>query len=322
MKVKLSTALSVICLTVAGILLSQTARTEARGGAGAPAGQRRQATGQRPEIARQGPDDDRPVYAEGSLVEVLVNGRPLEKLYGRGRLYVEALRGAEYELRIRNPYPVRVAVALTVDGLNTIDASHTSRWDSSKWVIGPYGTITISGWQMSMQRARRFYFTTERDSYAAKLGRPSDLGLISAVFFRERGVPVPLTRRTRPYPLEAPGDDEADSKRDSQAAPDSGRAEAAPRAAGRGSQPRSVAPAPPLDDDYAATGIGRSVSHYVSWINLDLDPRPAAEVNIRYEYYDALVRLGLLPRRLPAPDPLQRRERARGFDDPRFCPEP
>ena len=119
-------------------------------------------------------------------LDVLVNGRPVAEYYARGRTYVEALQGAEYELRVRNPSPDRVAVALSVDGLNTIDARHTSAWNASKWVIEPYQTITISGWQMSSERARRFYFTNERDSYGAKLGQTANLGIISAVFFRER----------------------------------------------------------------------------------------------------------------------------------------
>jgi hypothetical protein len=43
-------------------------------------------------------------------------------------------------------------------------------------------------------------------------------------------------------------------------------------------------------------------------------------VNIRYEFRPQLVRLGILPP-APATDPLQRRERARGFE-PGFSPEP
>jgi hypothetical protein len=128
-------------------------------------------------------------------VDVLVDGRRLPEHYERGRIFVEAPDGAEYEVRLRNTTPDRVAVALFVDGLNTIDARQTSAWNASKWVIEPYQTITISGWQMSSERARRFYFTDERDSYAAKLGRKTDLGVISAVFFRERvRRVVPLTR--------------------------------------------------------------------------------------------------------------------------------
>src|SRR3954471_21007001 len=127
-----------------------------------------------------------PVATDGGFeVEVLVDGRPLDEYAARGRRYVEAFAGEEYELRIHNPLGVRVAVALSVDGMNTIDARRTSAWDASKWVIEPYGTITIGAWQMSSSRARRFYFTTESDSYGAKLGQTANLGVISAVFFRE-----------------------------------------------------------------------------------------------------------------------------------------
>jgi hypothetical protein len=79
---------------------------------------------------------------------------------------------------------------------------------------------------------------------------------------------------------------------------------------------------PVPDDEYAATGIGRSVRNDVRWVNMDLDSHPAAEVTIRYEYYPALVRLGIMPRRYERPDPLRRREGARGFEDRCFSPEP
>src|SRR5215212_4836169 len=139
----------------------------------------------------------RPEYGRFD-VEVVVEGYPLEAIYGRGRRYVEAHEGSEYELVVRNPLPVRVAVALSVDGLNTIDARRASAWDSSKWVIEPYGTARIKGWQTSSTSARRFYFTTERDSYAAKLGRASDLGVITAVFYRE-STPRRVVKPPRPY---------------------------------------------------------------------------------------------------------------------------
>src|SRR5258708_4069169 len=65
-------------------------------------------------------------------VQVLVDGRPLDEYNARGRTYVQAIEGSEYELRIRNPFPYRVAVALSVDGLNSIDARHTSARAASK----------------------------------------------------------------------------------------------------------------------------------------------------------------------------------------------
>src|SRR5256714_6920599 len=142
------------------------------------------------------------VVENGFSVEVLIGGASTTEYAARGRRYVEALENAEYELRIHNPTSARVAVSLSVDGLNTIDARHSSAWDAHKWVIEPYGTIHVRGWQMSSENARRFYFTTERDSYAVKMGQAANLGVISAVFFRERA-PVTILRATpsEPKPL-------------------------------------------------------------------------------------------------------------------------
>jgi hypothetical protein len=269
-------------------------------------------------IAPEPPAPDRAVVMNGGFeVEVLVNGRPLETYPARGRQYVEALEGEEYELRIRNPLGVRVAVALSVDGMNTIDARRSSAWEASKWVIGPYQTITINGWQMSSSRARRFYFTTERDSYGAKLGQTANLGVISAIFFRERQpvvivAPPPRPRR-RPY--EEGEMDGSDSKRKSEAPQSQGRENRAGATSSGDLYPRP-------DDESAATGIGRNVRHDVRWVNMDLQPRAIAEVTIRYEYRDALVRLGIIPRRYPREDALRRRERSTGFENRGFSPEP
>src|SRR6185369_7423551 len=90
-----------------------------------------------------------PAFDGGFSVEVLINGVPAAEYAARGRRYIEAFENAEYELRIHNPSAARVAVALAVDGLNTIDARHTSAWEGRKWVIEPYGTIHVRGWQMS-----------------------------------------------------------------------------------------------------------------------------------------------------------------------------
>ena len=260
-----------------------------------------------------------PAAAEnGFSVEVLVDGRPLAEYAARGRRYVEALENAEYELRIQNPTGSRVAVALAVDGLNSIDARHTSAWDAHKWVIEPYGTIHVRGWQMSSENARRFYFTTERDSYAAKLGQASNLGLITAVFFRERRpitiMPVTPSERRPPYK-------EGDRARDERAAPQSGTAGDTLRNEGGRDAAKSAPAYPPPDDESAATGIGRSVRNDVQWIRMDLDSRPAGEVAIRYEYRASLVRLGIIPRDYPRPNVLDRRERAQGFE-PKYCPQP
>jgi hypothetical protein len=260
--------------------------------------------------------EHRPIQ-EGLNIEVLAGGAARDKYAARGRVYVEAVEGEEYALRLSNPFPVRVAVALSVDGLNTIDARRTTARDASKWVIPPYGSITVTGWQMSSTRARRFYFTNERNSYANRIGQPADMGVISAVFFRERRNRSDIFLPPRPQEAQPRGADRGDSKQRTQAD--------APAASGaaRGSASGRVIPSPQADEEYAATGIGRSVTNDVWNVQMDLESSPAASLTLRYEFRDALVRLGVLPRNYsPQPDPLRRRERARGFEDRQFSPEP
>jgi hypothetical protein len=255
-----------------------------------------------PATSTQARPSDAVAHLNGN-VDILVNGTPVPRYAHGGRWYVEALKGREYAVRLRNPYPVSVAVALSVDGLNTIDARETTAKDASKWVIEPYQTITISGWQTSASEARRFEFTTEERSYGAALGRTANLGIISAVFFRERSTPAVIEdRRDR-------------SSRQEPAAPaPSGGAPARESAADASSSRAKV------EGEYAATGMGRRTDHAVTRIRLDLEPAPAHSVNIRYEFRPQLVRLGILPSER-AHDPLDRRERSRGFDQ-EFSPVP
>jgi hypothetical protein len=207
-------------------------------------------------------------------VDVMVDGRQLTPHHERGRIYVYAHYGEEYEIRVRNACGDRVAVALSVDGLNTIDASRTSAWDASKWLIEPGQTITIKGWQMSSEHARRFYFTNERDSYAAKLGQRGNLGVISAVFFRER----------RPQIVVPPSSSrDTDILREDRRSSAEASVEASP-VAPSGSPAASAKSRPTRSRDEAATGIGRSVRHDVRYVDLDLDSRPAGEITIRYEF--------------------------------------
>src|SRR5204862_4461939 len=106
-------------------------------------------------------------------------------------------------------------------------------------------------------------------------------GVISAVFFRERGQPVVVTP-PRPKP---------DYRTDDGLSRDSSRGESAPTQAGtaNAAKEKSVQPYPPPDDESAATGIGRSVRNDVQWVHMDLDPKAVSEVTIRYEYRASLV---------------------------------
>ena len=119
-------------------------------------------------------------------IEVLVDGMPLTEHPARGKNYPQPLEGREYALRLTNLINRRIAVALAVDGLNSIDAKTTVADKASKWVLGPYESTVINGWQVSSTDARRFFFTTEEQSYGAWLDRTTNLGVIEAVVYREQ----------------------------------------------------------------------------------------------------------------------------------------
>jgi hypothetical protein len=273
----------------------------------------------------------------GFGLEVIVDGAPRPEYAARGTVYVEALRGRDFSLRLKNPLGVRVAVALSVDGLNTIDARHTSAAVARKWVLDPYESVEIPGWQVSGETSRKFYFAGERHSYGAALGQTSNLGTIEAVFFREKAPcrdeqPCPSREgrisskekdgRGDGAPLE-PGLDGALGHSMKSSSPDVSVAkgelgQAEPSTMAPDHSQKSFSSSSPLSDDLAATGMGRRTRFDVTRVTLELEETPAASVRLRYEFRPQLVALGVLPREIR--DPIARREAARGFDD--FCPEP
>lgn len=246
-------------------------------------------------------------------VDVLVDGAATPTYHHDGRWYVEALQGREYEIRLHNPYAVRVAVALSVDGLNTIDARHTTATDARKWVINPYDSIVIRGWQTSQVQARRFEFTTEARSYGQALGQTANLGVISAVFFRERG--SAFTRGT----VEPAAPRSLTPTPGASASVPPAAEEAHGGASNRADQ-QALDGARRQREDYAATAMGRSTEHLVRAVHLDLEDAPVRTVDIRYEFRPQLVRLGVLPSAHDV-DRIRQRGRARGFE-PEFSPIP
>ncbi len=242
---------------------------------------------------------------DGYSIEILVGGAPLSEFAARGTSYVEALKNRDYAVRLRNRTGERVAIALSVDGLNSIDARTTSAADARKWILGPYETITLDGWQTSTTTARRFLFTTEERSYGAWLGRTQNLGLIAAAVFREKRPPVILYEERQRDDLPR-----SESK-------DSAGSTAPPESAAPQSSPERAAPG-----GLAATGIGQETSHPVRQVLFDAEDSPSTVLEIRYEYREALVRLGVFPPDNRSTDPLTRRESARGFQEPGFAPDP
>ena len=240
----------------------------------------------------------------GLSASVLVDGVPLPEYAARGRIYVEAFRGRDFTIRLSNPTAGRVAVALSVDGRNVIDAKRTTEREAAKWILGPGQTVDIPGWQVSGETARKFFFTHTESSYAKWLGDTSNVGLIEAVFFREkRREPIAAMEEVVIPSPDAAGKTQPKPTADAPAP-------AAPSTRSRASAANEA-------DGFAATGIGDRTDFPVTWVAFEEEPTPAARVAIRYEFRPELVRLGVLR---PVSG-LSTREQARGFEH-EYAPDP
>lgn len=131
----------------------------------------------------------------GPPVEVEVydrwSGRVLPVYWHEGERHVAGEPGHEYEIRIRNRGHGRVLAVTSVDGANVI-TGRTASLDQSGYVIGRHESVEIDGWRKSLDQVAAFYFTELPDSYAARTGRPDNVGVIGVALFRER-VPHPVT---------------------------------------------------------------------------------------------------------------------------------
>lgn len=101
-----------------------------------------------------------------------------------GRGWVEGRPRHEYEIRLRNLSPHRVLAVVSVDGVNVV-TGETAAPSQSGYVLEPWQSTSIEGWRKSLDRVAAFRFTRLASSYAARTGRPDDVGVIGVAVFRE-----------------------------------------------------------------------------------------------------------------------------------------
>jgi hypothetical protein len=269
-------------------------------------------------------------FPTGTLVSVDVydrNDGTSLPVYGKeGRRYVVGTPGHEYAVRIRNNTGQRVLAVTSVDGVNVV-TGETAAPDQSGYVIDAYGSVEIAGWRKSFERTAAFYFTDLGDSYAARTGRPGNVGVIGVAVFREKVSPIAW--RSRPDRMAA--SDAAAERRDTGA-----NAESAPAPAAAPAAPDASYDAKPMARQEAAgdalgsvakssrsagaplgTGHGRSEASYAQRVNFERASSVAAEhVAIQYDRRDNLIAMGVIP------GPRYAQRRPDPFPATRFAPDP
>jgi hypothetical protein len=117
-------------------------------------------------------------------------GRVLQTWRHDGRLFVAGQPGARYSLRVINHTDGRVLVVMSVDGVNIL-TGETASYDQRGYVFTPYQSYDVTGWRKSNTQVAAFTFAPLSQSYAARTGRPTDVGVIGVAVFRERVVVPP-----------------------------------------------------------------------------------------------------------------------------------
>jgi hypothetical protein len=237
-----------------------------------------------------------------------------------GQRYVIGVPGHEYAIRIRNRSQDRLLAVTSVDGVNVVTGESASP-NQSGYVIDGGSSVEIAGWRRSLAQTSAFYFTDLGNSYAARTGRPDDVGVIGAAVFAERrrlAVQQPLrdkiaahenARRER---ADTPAPDAGAARDEARAAapPVASEAPAADGAGNAGAVAKALAPK-------LGTGFGRDEASYAERVRFDrASDTPAETVAIRYDRRENLAAMGVLPSLRYAdrsPDP---------FPGMRFVPPP
>jgi hypothetical protein len=244
----------------------------------------------------------------GSLLDLAVvdrdTGETLRTYQDHGKLYVAGTPGHRYSVRMVNRTSGRVMTVLSVDGVNAI-TGQTASTNQSGYVLDPWQSAEITGWRKSDNEIAQFNFTALPDSYAARTGRPANVGVIGVAVFTERESmwrkrDDEIGRAEPAPPAPSMEGNLAGSAQDS-AASGAARPAAAPeqRQAQTLEKDRSVAKSERLGTGHGA----REYSHIESTTFERSSSRPAEQVSIYYDSYRNLVAQGIIVRPIARQDP-------------------
>jgi hypothetical protein len=249
-------------------------------------------------------------------------GSTLHVWRDHGRPVVAGRPGGRYAVRLVNLSSERVLAVVAIDGVNVV-SGETAAVGQRGYVLEPWQRTEIVGWRKSEDEVAGFEFTALADSYAARTGRPQDVGVIGVAVFRE--APALEVSQVRPAPLAEDAAKATAKPPAAQPAPESPRADTLAAAAGadRRAEARSQAP---VARERLGTGHGERETSVARITTFErASARPDQRLEIRYDSLENLVAAGIvppprvattLPRAFPAdpprryvPDPPARQEK-------------
>jgi hypothetical protein len=229
--------------------------------------------------------------AHGGLVDLSVydrtEGRRLRVHWHEGRAYVVGKPGNEYQVTVRNRLREDLLTVVSVDGINVI-SGETADPGQTGYVLSPNRSYDILGWRKSLAETAAFYFTALPDSYAARTGRPDNVGVLGVAVFRRKVQPPPVSMA--PAPPYSPGPARREAAADNAA------------------------------EARLGTGHGRREQSVVQHVAFErATSAPAETISLYYDSYSNLLARGII--REPAPIATLPRP-ASPIPFPGFVPDP
>jgi len=117
-----------------------------------------------------------------------------------GRNVVVGQHGKRYVIRVKNHLARRIEVVASVDGLDVIDGRRASVHKRG-YVVRPHSTLQIKGFRRSHRYVAAFRFSTLRRSYASRMGKGGNIGVIGVAVFSEKRPEPYLQRRLQARPF-------------------------------------------------------------------------------------------------------------------------
>ena len=251
----------------------------------------------------------------GTLVDVTVidrdTGTILPSHRHDGKLFVAGTPGHRYAVRLYNHSNARVLTVLSVDGVNAI-TGQTADPQQSGYVLEAYQSTEIDGWRKDMSEIAQFNFTAIDNSYAARTGRPDNVGVIGVAVFREK-IPAWRERDDRIWmrgasPAQPHAADDAPAAAPVPPASNAtkrAKSTNAPAGAAKDYGGPAAQRAIPKPEETLGTGHGARESSYASYTSFERAGSSPDEVDsIWYDSYRNLVARGVIPPARPiAADP-------------------
>jgi hypothetical protein len=245
--------------------------------------------------------------ARANLLDLAIvdrdSGATLRTYADHGKMYVAGTPGHRYSVRMSNRSGGRVLVVLSVDGVNAV-SGETANPNQTGYVLDAWESTEISGWRKNLDEIAQFNFTALPNSYAARTGRPANIGVIGVAVFTER---APVWREREKIARDAAPASEIPAPSSTAAAPPAQRAEreAASNAAAGAAKPAAAqADAMAKSEERLGTGHGAREYAHVDTTAFERSSQTPTETRaIWYDSYANLVAQGIIERPIANANP-------------------